>query len=227
MYEVQSESQLICILGKRGSGKSTLAVKLVYDEKVNYGTRIVSNMHLNIEYEYMSFADIVKLPKSLINANIIMDEVFIGAGSRRALSKTNIKMTEFVTQIRKRNCNVIIIAQKARLIDVNIRDQVDIIVEMTKITEGFFGAVVRDRDNWDSKTNIIHEFIFDAREFFELKVFDTNEVISFGEEDDDVTKETLPLMNMKALNELAGRKGLTRYAHLRKADLIKLLEKEV
>ena len=221
-----SDSKVICILGPRGSGKTTLAVKLSYDEYISEGTNIVANFKLNCDYIYKSFADIVELPKDLINSNIIMDEVFVGAGSRSSLSKANIKMTEFVTQIRKRNCNAIIIAQKARLIDVNIRDQVDYIVEMTYITKGFFGVVVRDRDNWDSDNNILHTFIFDARETFKLNLFETNEIISFDKEEDDLSNGTLELMNMKALNALASRRGKRKYAHLRKKELIELIQKE-
>lgn len=221
-----SDSKLICILGKRGSAKTTLATKLVYDEMMTEGTKIVANFHLNCEFTYKSFADIVELPEDLVNANIIMDEIFVGAGSRSSLSKTNIKMTEFVTQIRKRNCNVIIIAQTARLIDINIRDQVDYIIEMTFITKGFFGVIVRDRDNWDNNSNIINSFVFDAREFFKLKIFETNEIISFDKEADDLSKGTLELMTVKALNALASRRGLVQYAHLRKKELIELIQKE-
>lgn len=183
------DSELTVIIGPRGSGKTALMTKLAYDDYTNNGRHTIANYQLGWPFTYMTYAEIIELPDDLKDANVLLDEIFVGAGSRKSFTKSNIKMTEFVTQIRKRKCDVFYTVQKARLIDVNLRDQTDTIVETKKSLEGIFEVVVRDRHNWHNKNSIIHKFIFDARNFFKLNLYDTDEVVKFGEEVEELNEE--------------------------------------
>lgn len=173
----------------RGVGKTMLMTESVYKDLLNNKRKIIANYHLYLPKEYkeyftyMPYEEIIKFPDELYNANICLDEIFIGANSRRSFSKENIALLEFLTQIRKRNCDVFITAQTARQIDVGIRDQIDIIVEMKKHIENgeiiplFFDVIVRDRHIWDPNLNVLNRFIYDGRKLASLNIYDTDEII--------------------------------------------------
>ena len=169
----------------RGVGKTLLMTDVGYRDYKTNNKKTIANYHLNWPHIFMPFDKIIEFPEELYDANVLVDEIFVGGNSRNFMSKNNIKLIEFLTQIRKRNCDVFITAQTARQLDVGIRDQVDIIVEMNKhkkegeIVPLFFDVVVRDRHDWNEETNVLNSYIYDAREFASLKMYDTNEIITF------------------------------------------------
>ena len=162
--------------------------EVVYKDFINNDKKTIANYHLNWKHIFMPFETIITFPDDLYDANVCLDEIFVGGNARRFMSNNNIKLIEFLTQIRKRRCDVFITAQTARQLDAGIRDQVDYIVEMKKHIHKdtkkevplFFDVIVRDRHNWDSNTNILNEYIYDAREFASLNMYDTNEIITYN-----------------------------------------------
>ena len=58
-----------------------------------------------------------------------------------------------------------------------VKDEVGNVVGYKEIPL-FFDVVVRDRHNWDHKTNILNSFVYDARKFITLNLYDTNEIIT-------------------------------------------------
>jgi len=142
---------IIILLGGIGSGKSLSAVKEIIDTNqyalTNFNLMGIKNFHR------IKFADIIKKEKKGLKVNwefwedvrrkhknysIYLDEIHNIIHSRRAMSKTNILMSKWVSQIRKilsdsPNNHLYLISQTMRKIDVDFRDLAQIIIWCKKI----------------------------------------------------------------------------------------------
>jgi len=129
---------IIILLGGIGSGKSLSAVKEIIDTNqyalTNFNLMGIKNFHR------IKFADIIKKEKKGLKVNwefwedvrrkhknysIYLDEIHNIIHSRRAMSKTNILMSKWVSQIRKilsdsPNNHLYLISQTMRKIDVDL-----------------------------------------------------------------------------------------------------------
>jgi len=185
-YIVVEESSVNGILGRRGHGKSTLLAKIGEDD-YNLGKKIITNFWVSYPHIYMSFEDIIMLPEELQDATLLLDELQVGAGARKALSLSNQDINKFITQLRKRNIMLFYTTQNYKFIDVDIRSQTDYLITTQK-TENLnqFKVIVVDRNDFtDSKFgSVINLFILDATDIFERKIFDTKQIINFGKEED-------------------------------------------
>jgi len=163
-------------MGDRGAGKTcllTFLLKLDYDRS----RKIISNYHLQFDFNYMTLTDISELPDEVQNATIGLDELQVGADSRRALSKANLGITKLATQLRKRVCILYYTTQRFNLVDKRMRDQTDYIITSEATgKEGIFKIKIMDRGTGD----ILKEKIFDGKPVFDL--YDSWEIVDKGEE---------------------------------------------
>lgn len=122
---------VIYIIGDKGSGKSTMAVGLA---KIEYdaGSKVVSNFALNFNHIYMTIKDMAELPDELINAVIIIDEAHMGANARTPFNKDNQQLISLVSQLRKMQSKILLISQKYKKVDKQIREDADYVITMFK-----------------------------------------------------------------------------------------------
>jgi len=125
-------NKVIGILGDRGSYKSCFATSLAYSYAKN-GVNIFTNMEfINITHIRVSFKDISTFPDYLENGVIILDEMHVGADAYNFLKGEVQKITQFITQIRKRNLSFIYITQNYSTIAKRLRQQTDFMYIMSK-----------------------------------------------------------------------------------------------
>lgn len=184
-YLVVKESSVIGIIARRGHGKSTLLSKIGEDD-YNIGKKVITNFWVSFPHIQMSFEDIITLPKELQDATLLLDEFQVGAGARTALKKTNQDINKFITQLRKRNIILYYATQNYKFVDIDVRTQTDFII-MTKLTDvkNQYKVIVVDRNDFTDSNfgSVINIFMLDATDLYAREVFDTNEIINFGKED--------------------------------------------
>ena len=173
------ESSVIGILGERGHGKSVILTKLGYNDYL-VGKKIVANYHLNFPHIYMTFEEIIELPEELEDCTLLLDEFQVGAGARKALSNANTSINKFITQLRKRNIMLYYATQHIRFVDIDVRTQTNFVIFIRKIDKSIFDVKFVDR--WMPTAPPINHFTWDATDFFEKKLYDTKEIISFGKD---------------------------------------------
>lgn len=176
----QFESKLIIVVGKKGSGKT--AIMTYYGlEYFLEGYDIVSNYHLEIPHLEMSFSKLCTLPPEIDGKVILIDEGHIGMDSRTVFAKGNKELTKLVTQIRKRHCILLITTQFLRTIDKRAREQSDLLVyALGRVRKdlNIFKYDMRTMDDFKNNSTIL----WDATEFLKLKLYNTDQIIEFGEE---------------------------------------------
>lgn len=180
------QGTIYVILGRRGGGKSCLMTYLGYQDHLS-GITIVSNYHLNFPHVYMTFEEIARLPKSLKNATVLLDEGQVGADSREIFKPSNKAMGTLATQLRKLNVNLFITTQIFGQIDKRLRDQTDYVIYIQALDRNnpeWFKFIVQD---WFTKEWIKDWQYFYGKPYFSL--YDTYQVIRFSEDDEDETDE--------------------------------------
>lgn len=162
---------IIAIMGDRGAGKTCFLTHLL-TEDYESGRKIISNYHLNFDHEYMTLNQISELPESIKDATVAIDELHIGADSRRALSNSNMGITKLATQLRKRGCVLYYTTQRFNLIDKRLRDQTDLVVaiEPGKVPNTFDATIM---DRWTGET--MGRKLLHGPDCWDL--YDTNEII--------------------------------------------------
>lgn len=183
------ESSVIGILGSRGDGKTALLSE-IGDNDQSAGKTVVTNYDVSFPHIRLDFEEIVMLPDVLQNCTLLLDEFQVGAGSRTALKKTNQAINRFITQLRKRNIMLYYTTQNYKFMDVDIRTQTNYILTTIKIfpkdkDDHTFRVTVVDRNDYTDTRygSIIKIFEWDASDLFGRKVYDTNQIISFGKEE--------------------------------------------
>lgn len=119
---------MICLYkGGRGRGKS---LTLVRDAKYYYnaGWKIISNFKITFA-TLVSNDFIINLDKNsdLKNCVLAIDEAQILFDSRNFAGKTNIKFSNFIQQIRKRNIVILATSQYSNTIDLRFRQHLDVV----------------------------------------------------------------------------------------------------
>ena len=168
--------EVIAIVGDRGSGKTLLAVSLAH-QNATLGQNIFSNIEMyDIPYRKVKFADIASFPDWLHDGIIIMDEMQVGADAYNFLSSSVKNLTEFITQIRKRNVTFIYITQIFTQVTKRLRLQTNYYIEVHRISKDLDGVAhyeVFDLMNGYKKVN---ENVFDGRPYFPF--YNTKQIIS-------------------------------------------------
>ena len=198
---------IFAYIGGIGSGKTISCIKNIVENEYTYP---VTNFKLKnwARYHRLKIEDVILTekdekgkPKSKINWAfwnelkkeypyfcVYLDEIHNLIHARRSMSKTNILMNMWISQIRKIlsdsvTNNLYIISQRVNAIDVGFRDLVHIWIECEKLQV-------------DNKVFIINKYYenlmdYDIGEYFAMDVFQANKYfqyydsyeIVFGEED--------------------------------------------
>lgn len=151
-------SKIVLYKGKRGAGKTLTLVKDGLQYYLN-GWRVLTNMSSMKFGEYISEDDIMKINKEsdISNCVIVMDELQIFFDSRRSMKNQNLKFSNFIQQVRKRNIILLGTTQFSNTIDLRLRQHVDIVgypkfkekypvcevryIDMTAIEDDVLGSI--------------------------------------------------------------------------------------
>ncbi len=203
---------IICYIGGIGSGKTLSIVKEIVDRK-NYP---ITNFDLKkIKFHRLSFDDLIttdeileegqKKPKIIKKVNwafwegirkkhkyfsVYLDEAHNIINARASMSKSNILLSKWVSQIRKVLSDdpvnhLYIITQKPRKIDINFRDLTQIVINCSCI-EFKKGKIYIVQDFYDG-FDAYYEGRKKARTWFKanpyFKYYDTKEMVTFSDAD--------------------------------------------
>lgn len=191
---------IIIYIGGIGSGKTLSAVREIAISKNKAYTNFKLNN--NIGYHRLKLSDIAIYDEKIKNFNInwdfwekarkenfsiYLDEVHNIISSRRSMSKMNICLSKWVSQIRKilsdsPHNHLYLISQSMRKIDIDFRELAQIIVLCRKYTVKGKTYIVQTYyngiDNYENnKKSLMVRFC--ANSFF--KYYNTNELVSFGD----------------------------------------------
>ena len=132
-------------MGRRGRGK-TLAMsalaRIMQRRFMRYrtGGRIMTNYWLDFLrrhqetnkpidlYSPMLIDEAIEYPSWLRNAYMVLDEIQTAATGRRSMSRTNVGLSTFATQIRHRNVEMAFTTQFPQVLDYQLLLQVDLFV---------------------------------------------------------------------------------------------------
>lgn len=185
---VIQESFVWAIVGRRGWGKSAILAKIAEIDQA-LGKKIVSNFDLSFPHIRMTFSELILLPEELQDATVVFDEFQVGAGARNALRNSNKTINQFITQLRKRNIILYFATQNFKYVDIDVRGQTDYILttepvdKLNKEDHRFKISIIDRNLITDSKYGTtINNYIWDAEEMFKRNIYNTNEIINFGEE---------------------------------------------
>lgn len=206
---------IIIYLGGIGSGKTVSAVRHVIENPMTYYMNF--NMKNTKDCHRIKVADIInsekeKLPENskrkprVINSvnwkfwekarqkgnfSIVLDEVHNLVHSRRSMSKTNILMSKWISQIRKiladkEDSHLILISQKIRKIDVDMRELANLIIECSSIRIGkrtwirqnFYSSI----EAYEYGMKMKSKFIFRANPYF--RYYDTLDLVTFEDSEE-------------------------------------------
>lgn len=183
---------IYAVLGDRGAGKTTIMTFTAYKEYMEQGRKIVCNYKLNFppsptggEVINMSLAEVVELPDEIDGALLLLDEFHLIVNSRKIFSKSNEKYIRLVTQLRKRKIDFFFATQRLRMVDVQIRDQVNFLMISEPLGNNKFRIILIDK--WTEE--ILNTYDFDATKFFKANLFDTDEIIDTGQKELDKKRE--------------------------------------
>lgn len=118
---------IILYRGSRGKGKTLTMVKDAL-KFYQLGYDVYSNLNLKFGM-YIPSSDVIGLDNfsNLKNCVLVIDEIELFFDSRMFKNKDNINFSKFLQQIRKRNIIILCTAQYVNLIDLRIRQQLDIV----------------------------------------------------------------------------------------------------
>ncbi len=154
-------------MGRRGRGKtlamSTLA-RIMQRRFVKFrtGGRVLTNYWLDFLrrdannkpidlYSPILIDEAIEYPSWLRNAYMVLDEIQTAATGRRSMSRTNVGLSTFATQIRHRNVEMAFTTQFPQVLDYQLLLQVDL----------FISVDVAARNEWGIPTALtfhIHDY---------------------------------------------------------------------
>ena len=111
-----------------GSAKTTSAIAFAKREKEEFGKKIISNVHLNMDYTHFSLEFFLEhiADEELSDCVLILDEMYQIADSRSSATKLNKLFSYFTVQTRKRGVDLYICTHHIDHIDLRLRRAVDI-----------------------------------------------------------------------------------------------------
>jgi len=132
------DSNVLVFTGARGSGKTMSAVVQCIVDMVVYGQTIVSNVPISFLFKDddgskpklyqslpLSIDDVVKLDETIKNCVILWDEMPLWLYSRQSNALLNRLAGLILTLLRKRSMSLYVTSQFLKLIDSNVRIQMD------------------------------------------------------------------------------------------------------
>lgn len=172
---------VIGIEGGLGTGKTVYMTRLLYLDSKK-GFPVMSNYKLmNVKHEMLDVSNVLEMNESnvqLKNMSIGIDEITVFMDCRRAMS--NLMISYFILQSRKRNVNIYYTTQSFDMVDNRLIDHTDFQVMCSKIYNKN-GSEIKDYRRYcifDMRNlRDIHESIFNLKISSYYKYYDTNEVI--------------------------------------------------
>lgn len=131
------DSTVIVFDGPRGAGKTLSAVAECIIRMVGYGETIISNVPIKFTWSYedgttelfeskpLNVQSLLEMKSEYTNATIFWDEMSLWLYSRTAGAGINRLSTLVFTLLRKRQLSLIITTQFVKMIDSNVRLQMD------------------------------------------------------------------------------------------------------
>lgn len=188
---------IICVIGGIGSGKTVTIIKEIIRNKY-YPLTNFNIKHK--EYHRLRFNDLITEHEGKQKVNwdfwddtrnrhknfcIFLDEANNLVGSRTSLSKKNILLSQWISQIRKilhdsPNNHIYIITQLPRMIDVNFRELCQVVIHCKKLIIGEKTIILNDFYNGFKNFEIGNKITrtwFKADTFF--RYYDTYQLIRF------------------------------------------------
>lgn len=178
-------SKIVLYKGKKGSGKTLTMVKDGYNYYKD-GWLVLRNF--NAKFGVKVSNDLLrKLSRDspIRNCVIMIDELQILYDARRSSSKTNVNVSNFIQQIRKRNIILLGTTQYTATVEKRIRENSDVVVlpnyiKSLKVCEVIYADVTYEETNpeYFSQLEINvpqQKVVYDATLVFPL--YDTEEFI--------------------------------------------------
>lgn len=195
---------IIALIGGVGSGKTLTAVKLIKESKikamVNFNAKLLNAVRIKesdiiikgekkddwrVNWEYWD-----RLREKRKDFSVYLDEVHNLIHSRNSMSKRNILMSKWVSQIRKilsdsETCHLYIISQTLRKIDIDFKELVHLYITCQKFKHGpqiwiknryYDEAYLYDPY---AKPKAVMSFL--GNPYFQY--YDTNEMVKFGDDE--------------------------------------------
>jgi len=161
-----------CIVGDFGSGKTLFMTYLAYLNKDH--RRVFANYHLkDIPYTHIDISDLATFRDDLRNAIVLLDEGQVGANAYDIFKKDVRDISQFITQIRKRNIIMFWSTQRFRRVALPLRELTKYFYEMQPTeVDGISHVKIFDIDNG---YEFIKEFMFNGIPMFNK--YDTEEII--------------------------------------------------
>ncbi len=134
-HKVRFRPLVVMFIGRRGGGKSAAMSATAYIQYQRYARQKI-NFSVVANYK-LAFADMVSpylvddlmdFPDWAENLYICIDEAAASFPSRRSMAGANVNFSNFLTQIRKRHCEVVFTTQFPQVMDVQILLQVDLFI---------------------------------------------------------------------------------------------------
>lgn len=132
--ELKHKSIIIAVTGMRGSGKTLLLVALALEALMLRKEQVWANFKIkNGEYESqpLSRQQLLTFDPCLRNGWLVLDEAQQLYSSRRSVTTGNLLALSSIAQIRKRQLSVLFSAKWLKLVDVNLRNEVDLEITTT------------------------------------------------------------------------------------------------
>ena len=152
---------VLLILGQRGAGKGLyMQLKSYWIKKRYRKYRKTLGVDFQLFANYKNdLADVVnpdlvedaiQFEDTLHNGTLMIDEIATAVPNSRSISHQNVGWYDYLTQIRKRNIEVVMATQFARVIDVKTLLQVNWIINVRVIGDGK-GIVQHIYDLWGNE----------------------------------------------------------------------------
>ena len=173
---------MICgFIGDVGSGKTASMINEAYYLHVTTGKKVISNLHLNFDHEYITLEDFLTMvdnKEGLQDCILLLDELHIWMDSRTSMSKRNRAVSYFGLQTRKVSVDLFYTTQYINQVDLRIRNLTNVLIECytskSKVNnENYTLNVIHVRRT--NKTSTL-KHIFKTSNVYNL--YDTNEIIS-------------------------------------------------
>jgi ATPase family associated with various cellular activities (AAA) len=158
------------IFGPQGSGKSFVAMVLARSLQRQYPfLHIYTNMNVHGD-RITTISDLSQMPLTREQPKIlIVDEAYFTLDSRNSSSKQNRIWSKVFALFRKANIVLsVFITHRPRMIDINIRDQLDCII-MCRRNPSYFEYLMIDTQSHEMKPFWIEK----TKEVFEFADYDT------------------------------------------------------
>ena len=158
---------VVMFIGRRGHGKTALLTAIAGHmqrqfRRRKFAGRIFSNYAINFldpirdYYHPYLIEDVQEFPLWFRDGYLVMDEIQSFATSRRSMSKSNVNISAFLTQIRHRNIQAAFTTQFSQTIDYQVLLQVDLFIRVKTLDRwpGGFPRIVEleKHDYWGQFT---------------------------------------------------------------------------